>query len=183
MAASAWLLPGEPANDDGDEAMLAFEHLVREHAQVLMRTALHLAGSRHEAEDLVQDTFERGLRKFSALRQDANHRAWLVRILHNRFIDQYRRRSRLPAEQPLSPVVDVPEVEPDAPPPWAGVTPEQLDTAVARLDEQFRAVYLLRVMHGLSYEEIAARLEIRKATVGTRMVRARRRLRALLTSP
>src|SRR2546430_16283179 len=65
------------------------------------RVARHLAGSREEAEDLVQDTYARAFRSWRSFQPGTNLRAWLLRILTNLNIDRGRRRQRTPDTQPL----------------------------------------------------------------------------------
>lgn len=147
---------------------------------MLMKRALALTGNRDDAEDLVQETFVRALCAMDTLDPAANHRAWLLRVLTNQFIDQCRRKKSRPTTHSIAPDIDICAPQPDAPPAWAHVTPEQLDAAIDTLEEEFRTVYVLRVRQGLSSEEVAARLGIPRSTVGTRMYRARSKLKALL---
>src|ERR671931_2365851 len=65
------------------------------------RVARHLAGSREEAEDLMQETYARAFRSWRSFTPGTNLRAWLLRILTNLNIDRGRRRQRAPQEQPL----------------------------------------------------------------------------------
>jgi RNA polymerase sigma-70 factor, ECF subfamily len=160
-----------------------FETLFREHGPVLLRQALRLCGNRSDACDLVQDTFERGWRSLPRMQPRCDVRAWLTSILGNLFIDRYRkarrhqaRHLRLCLEQDSL----APSPEEDSPG-WADFTLDQVREALAHLTERFRAVYELHALRGCSYAEIAARLGISPQTVGTRLLRARRMLRALLT--
>ena len=59
--------------------------LAREHRDALYAFALTLCGEPAEASDLVQDTFERALRRLDSLRPETNARAWLCTILHHLF--------------------------------------------------------------------------------------------------
>src|SRR5690242_15986747 len=65
------------------------------------RVARHLAGSREEAEDLVQETYARAFRSWRSFQPGTNLRAWLLRILTNLNIDRGRRQQRTPDTQPL----------------------------------------------------------------------------------
>ena len=65
------------------------------------RVARHLAGSREEAEDLVQETYARAFRSWRSFTPGTNLRAWLLRILTNLNIDRGRRQQRAPQMQPL----------------------------------------------------------------------------------
>src|ERR671935_703793 len=65
------------------------------------RVARHLAGSRDEAEELVQETYARAFRSWRSFQPGTNLRAWLLRILTNLNIDRGRRNQRAPQLQPL----------------------------------------------------------------------------------
>ncbi|WP_224363601.1 RNA polymerase sigma factor [Hyalangium versicolor] len=153
-----------------------------EHEPVLRAAALKLCRNASEASDLVQETFKRGLEKLGGYKRGTDFRAWLLSILRNLFIDQCRssargQRADVSAED-LQERVAAPE--PEAQPAWAAISPEQLREALEQIPEEFRLVYQLHSLEGRSYIEISERLGIPKATVGTRLIRARRRLKELL---
>lgn len=150
-----------------------------QHASVLNALAMRLCRDAAEASDLVQDTFERALRAASNQTPE-NPRAWLVTIMHNLFIDRCRRRRREPPMVPVGEQVEAAPPEPEPEPEWANISMEHLETALASLDEGFRRVYELHCFQGASYDEIAQALNIAKNTVGTRLIRARQKLRELL---
>lgn len=153
--------------------------MLLQHHDVLEGVALRLCGSQADAHDLVQDTLERALRATNSQVPD-NPRAWLVTIMHNLFIHQLRGHNRRPLV-PLTPEhLDVPEPDPDVAPEWASISPAQLHAALSQLDEQFRQVYELHCLSHVSYDQIAALLGIPRNTVGTRLTRARQKVRALL---
>src|SRR5690348_18290280 len=70
-------------------------------ADQVYRVARHLAGSRDEAEDLVQETYARAFRSWRSFTPGTNLRAWLLRILTNLNIDRGRRTQRAPLTTPL----------------------------------------------------------------------------------
>lgn len=167
--------PVSAAND----AAAAFARSLREHEQVLRALANRLCRSPADAGDLVQDTFERALRRREQYVPGTNLRAWLCTILHHLFLDRVRANNRGPSHAPLDEVaVAAPERESE--PAWAALTRDDVVAAVARLEPEFRSVYELHSLEGVPYQEIASRLGIPKATVGTRLARARRKLRDLL---
>ena len=152
----------------------------RAHEPALRAVALRLCRAQGDAHDLVQDTLERGLRA-GLLATEANVRAWLLSILRNRFVDDCRRHSRERAEAAAEGAGSLPgPAAPEPEPGWAKITASQLRAAVLQLPETFRLVYQLHALEGRSYAEISERLRVPKATVGTRLIRARRRLRDLL---
>jgi RNA polymerase sigma-70 factor (ECF subfamily) len=151
-----------------------------EHGPFLNGTARRLCGNASDAQDLVQDALERALAAVQSGNQPQNVRGWLTSIVYNLYIDGYRGRQRGPRVHSLEPNADVPEPVRATDPAWMSITPEQLHAAVAQLEPEFREVYELHAFEGRSYIEIAERLGIPKATVGTRLLRARQRLRAQL---
>jgi RNA polymerase sigma-70 factor (ECF subfamily) len=153
--------------------------LAREHSPALTAFAVKLCGDPNDARDLVQDTFERALRAGASQQPRTNERAWLFTILHHLFIDRYRRQTRGPRHTSLDDV-DVPVAEPAPPPAWADVSLEEVQEALEQLDPEFREVYRMHAIEGLGYAEIAERMGAPVSTVGTRIMRARRKLRALL---
>lgn len=150
-----------------------------QHRAVLRGVAMRLCGNAEDANDLMQDTFERALRLASNEMPD-NVRAWLITVMHNLFFDQLRQRVRQPPVVPMQEETDVPEPDPEAEPEWASISPAQLEAALAKLDKRFRKVYEMHCLAGASYDEIARRLKITKTTVGTRLARARQKVRELL---
>lgn len=155
------------------------ESLVREHQSALFATALRLSGNPTDAQDLVQDTFERAHRKADQFVAGTQARAWLVTILHHLFIDRCRRNRREQTTE-LAPELELASEPAAEEPAWSTITSAQVQAALERINPDFRAVYRLHALEGRSYQEIAQALEIPKATVGTRLARARTRLKELL---
>lgn len=171
----------DPSGDAAahSDAAAEFHRCLRAHELALQALALRLCRSQADAGDLVQDTFERALRRRQQYEPGTNLRAWLCTILHHLFLDRCRARSRGPTHAPLDELV-LPAPEPTREPAWATLTRDDVVAAVGRLDPEFRNVYQLHTLDGMPYTEIAVRLGIPKATVGTRLARARRKLRDLL---
>jgi RNA polymerase sigma-70 factor, ECF subfamily len=158
-----------------------FWELANELNPLLYATALRMCRDPVEARDLVQDTFECGLRDFWQLRPGSNIRGWLCTILYHRFMDRCRARTREPQPTPIEEVAEVHAVEEPLPAEaWERVTFEDLLHALERLEEPFRAVYRLAAIERRPYKEISQQLGIPLATVGTRLLRARAKLKALL---
>src|SRR6266536_3316351 len=78
-----------------------FEEEALDLSDQVYRVARHLAGSREEAEDLMQETYARAFRSWRTFTPGTNLRAWLLRILTNLNIDRGRRQQRRPDLQPL----------------------------------------------------------------------------------
>jgi len=155
------------------------DELVREHGSYLRRMATRLCRRNFDPEDLVQDVLERTAQHFDRLPAGVDHRAWMTRVMRNLFIDQLRRRTSAPAHSSL-------ETEPAAPaseaaPWWSGLDAEDIRARLADVPEDLRRAFDLFALEGCSYQAIAERLGVPKATVGTRILRARRKLKQLFT--
>jgi RNA polymerase sigma-70 factor (ECF subfamily) len=156
-----------------------FEPLVRPHLNELFVRALRFERSPVDACDLVQDTLERGLRHFEQFRPGTNIRVWLFTIMFHIFIDRCRRRSHEQLMEPVS-AEEVPAPEPEEANAWEGINAAQLRRALSQLESPFREIVELHCERRCSYREISERLSIPLGTVGTRLLRARRKLRTLL---
>jgi RNA polymerase sigma-70 factor, ECF subfamily len=152
---------------------------VRDHEAVLRGIALRLCGNQADADDLVQETYERALKAFASYADRGNLRSWLATILNNLFIDRCRKAKRAPRTEGID-ELEVATPEQPAPPAWAQVTPQQIGAALAQIGDEFRTVYELHTA-GKSYDDIATQLKIPKNTVGTRLVRARKKLKEILS--
>ncbi len=165
------------ASNDARDGAAEWGRQLREHDAILRGLARRLCGSAADAGDLVQDTYERALRRRAQYVPGTNLQAWMCTILHHLFLDRCRARSRGPTQAPLE---ELPAPEPVAEPAWAALTRDDVVAALGRLEPDFRRVYELHTLEGVPYQEIAAQLGIPKATVGTRLARARRKLRDIL---
>jgi RNA polymerase sigma-70 factor (ECF subfamily) len=139
--------------------------------------AMKLCGKPDEAADLVQQAMLRGVAHAPSLPEGSNLNAWMTQVLRNVFIDAWRAKLR---EEPLQADNDIvaPDFEAETPR-WAQVTREQLLHAISQLDPDFRRTYELHA-RGLGYDQIGAMLGVPRATVGTRLFRARKKLKLLL---
>src|SRR5262245_9833477 len=151
------------------------------HYKVLRARAHLLVGNETDADDLVQETVERALRTFSHFQPGTAALAWLLTILRSVWIDSWRRRRRDVPDpldgrfEPCQPAVDPPDLYD-----FADLIIARLPAATARLSPKLREVMELRLSANWSYQAIAARLRVPLATVGTRMLRARRQLARIL---
>jgi RNA polymerase sigma-70 factor (ECF subfamily) len=156
-----------------------FTTLVHTLAPYLRAIALRLCRDRADADDLLQDTFERALRRWDRFEKGSNARAWLTTIMYHLFIDRCRKQGRTPRMEAISTIQLVqPSSEPQ--PVWIILTPGDLKAALLEIGAPYREVFELHEFARLPYEKIAGRLGISPNTVGTRLHRARRKLRAVL---
>jgi RNA polymerase sigma-70 factor (ECF subfamily) len=166
------------ASSDPDVRERAFETLHRRHADRAYRLAYRLTGQDAEARDVVQDAFLRVFRKIRRFRRESAFSSWLHRITVNLAIDRIRRRRRhpegsLPSESGGSRTAPLRSDEPSPPDRAARrETAEEVRRLVAGLSPPLAAAVLLRYGEGLSYEEIAAALDIPVGTVKSRLNRA-----------
>lgn len=165
----------------GDVA--AFGALVtRYRARVVALARRMLVSTPDEAEDVAQEAFVAAYDKRLLFRSGEPFRPWLYRIAVNRCLDRLRAQTRRPV---VLEITAIPE------PALAGGDPVQallteegehlLSAAVAALPPKLRAVFLLRHLDDLSYEEIAAAVGVPLGTVKTHLFRARAQLRAALS--
>jgi RNA polymerase sigma-70 factor, ECF subfamily len=163
----------------GDDA--AFGRVVDIHGPRLYLLALSMLGNRHDAEDVVQDTFIGAFGGLGGFQGRASLKTWLTRILVNKVV-KLRRRGRL---RKTSQIDDAGEPASEAP---ARRTTEtgrsdmrmDMQTMIDRLSEEHRSVILLREMQGMTYDEIATVLAVPRGTVESRLFRARQKLRELM---
>ena len=146
------------------------------HIPRLRRYARALAGDQSAADDLVQDTLERALNKRHLWRPGSDLRAWLFAIMRNVFVNQLRGRQAHPEE-----ALDDDALPAVAPSDGARLEITDLQSALAVLPPEQRAVVLLVGLEQLSYAEASRALGIPIGTVMSRLFRGRERLRILTT--
>ena len=159
------------------ERLRRFEAEAVPHLADVYRLARQMSDAQ-SAPDLTQETYLRAWRYFDSYERGTNCRAWLFRILHNVWADQWR-RARLEVEEA--------EVESLAEPSYdweeeflGGELSEELEGALARLPEVYRWAVLLADVSELSYREIASVMGCPVGTVMSRVGRGRRMLARLL---
>ena len=148
----------------------------------LRKIADRLCRSTADAADLVQDTYVRAA-KIGMPEDVRNPCAWLTTIMHNLFVDACRASARKPVQETLGDAHEalLQQDDPVEEPPWGTLTVDDVRAVLPQLDRIYREVYVLHTFEGRSYEAIAARLKIDRVTVGTRLSRARRMLREVLS--
>ena len=149
-----------------------------DHIDRLYRAAWSLCGSREEAEDLVQETFARVLRKPRILRSE-NDLGYLLRVLRNTFFSSRRAAARRPRTTPLPDDLDRLE-DHTVTTPEAIVETAELYAAIAALPDDFRDALVAIDVVGLSYREAARAFRVKEATITTRLHRARQRVSRML---
>ncbi len=145
-----------------------------DHIDRLYRAAWALCGSREEAEDLVQETYARVLRRPRLLRSD-DDLGYLLRVLRNTYFSAQRAARRRPRPVPLPEDIDQLE-DRSIQGPQEALDARSLYALIAELPDSFRDALVAIDLVGLSYREAAHALRVREATVTTRLYRARLRL-------
>src|SRR5512133_129847 len=169
-------------------ARVRFEEEALELSDQVYRVARRLVGSREEAEDLVQQTYERAFRSWRQFTPGTNLRAWLLRILTNLNIDRGRRQQRTPQTTPLDNEAgdyflynkleaQVPEENPDEERVIEKLSQDSIVDALAEVPHDFRDVLVLVDIGEFSYADAAQILDIPIGTVMSRLHRARRILK------
>jgi len=149
------------------------------------RVARHLAGSREEAEDLVQETYARAFRSWRSFQPGTNLRAWMLRILTNLNIDRGRRQQRAPQTQALEAndyfLYDRLSENGDSPSDEERVverlSQDDIVSALSAVPHDFRDVIVLVDIGDFSYQDAAQILDIPIGTVMSRLHRGRRILK------
>ena len=153
---------------------MANRELITAEIPRLRRYARALTGDASRADDLVQDTLERALSRFSLWRP-GNLRAWLFTIMHNIFVNQIKAAAHVDyLADDLLPDLPLRATQTD------NLELRDLDRALGRLSADQREVLLLVGLEDLSYEETARIIGSPVGTVMSRLSRGRERLRALL---
>ena len=165
----------------------SFEELAMPLFAKLYNFAHWLTQDRAAAEDLVQETYMKALRGFSSFRQGTNFRAWMYKILRNTFLTtqtglkawaSVSLDSDSDGDAPIEPAVsETPESVL-----LARVQQETIQNALERLPVKFREIVLLCDLEEMSYQEIGELLGIPLGTVMSRLSRARKAMRVLLTA-
>lgn len=168
-----------------DERAGKFDMLVRPHLAALYRFAYRLTGRSEDAEDLVQDLMVRLYRSDQDLDQVDALRPWLLRSLHNLYIDEWRRKRRSPfGHLDAQPWEELLENTPGTVNPEQAAQSEalrrQVLDALYRLGREHRALLVLHDMEGRSLPELAELLKLPIGTLKSRLFRARRKLRGAL---
>jgi RNA polymerase sigma-70 factor (ECF subfamily) len=163
----------------------SFEQEALVHLDALYRVGLRLTGNAADADDLVQETMLKAYRAWDQYEKGTNAKGWLLTILRNSFINEYRRRTRHPE------TVDVDTIEPfavfgevqDDDPQGAffdQIVDDEVLKAIDELPVAFRETLVLSDVEGMSYQEIGKILGVPVGTVKSRLFRARQALQGKL---
>jgi RNA polymerase sigma-70 factor, ECF subfamily len=162
---------------DPEEAMSRFVSLLEQEIPRLRRYARALTRDLVRADDLVQETLLRAFRKEHLWEPGTDLRAWLFTIMHNQYVNEVRRATRDAASLDVQDCSTFLIANSD---PSASRQLQELEHALSQLPEGQRQVILLVGLEGMSYEDVAAILQIPIGTVRSRLSRGREVLRNLM---
>ena len=191
------MLPAYPSEDaatdmpePGNQLLATrFTDEVIPHTAYLLGHAIGLTHQRSDAEDLVQETMIKAYVSFATFREGSNVKSWLYRIMANTWVDRHRSSLRRPAEQLLGDLTDpqmasqahvvgsLPSAESEA----LKSVPGEAEVALGELPPDLREIVYYADVQGYRNTEVAEMLQIPVGTVGSRLFRGRRELRAKLT--
>ena len=156
----------------------AYAGLVARYRDRFGRYAAHMLGSREDAEEALQDAFVRGYRSLARCEDPTHFGSWLFRILVNRCRTAGARRAR--RQQTFvhdeGALLDAAVVHPEDAAAWR----EEVERALAKLDDVHREAFLLKYVEELSYEEMQALTGAGTSALKMRVKRACERLRVFL---
>jgi len=170
----------------------AFEQLVRNYDQAVLRLALHLTGSEHEAQDIYQDAFLKAYKSVGNFRFECSFYTWIYRIVTNLCLDHLRKKQVRKEDAPVG--VDAEgeqydrlEQVADA---RAGANPERdlmsrelggrINRAMKNLTPRERMVFELKHFHGLKLRTVGEILNTTEETAKNTLFRATQKLRGAL---
>lgn len=137
-----------------------------------------LVGNHAGMEDVLQDAYIKAFSRLESLNDDAAFRSWLYRIVQATSIDYHRSHARtpqVPIEAAEATILHGPDTA------IIAIRRSRLRDALARLTDEHRAVVVLVDGIGMEHREVAQFLDIAPGTVASRINRARKQLRTLLT--
>jgi RNA polymerase sigma-70 factor, ECF subfamily len=171
----------------------AFEELVRHYDQAVLRLALHLTGSEHEAQDVYQEAFLKAYKKIGRFRFECSFYTWIYRIVTNLCLDNIRKKQVRKEDAPVAKdsegeVYDVLSQVADG---RSGANPERdlmrrefggrISRALEKLTPRERMVFELKHYQGLKLRTVGEMLNTTEETAKNTLFRATQKLRGALS--
>ena len=152
-----------------------FNKLVNQHSAMLYRYAFWLSKSPEIAQDLVQETFLRAWRGFDSLKNQASAKHWLITILRRENARRFERKTLKRVNKEVDTIES----------PYGHINSSieafALRQAIDEVSPEYREPLILQVLCGYSSKEIAEILDLTPEAVMTRLYRARKSLRKILS--
>ncbi len=170
----------------------AYQEEAVPHIDALYGTALRLTKSESDAEDLIQETMLKAFRYFDKYENGTNCKAWLFKIMHNTFINRYRKKQKRKEYlvdddyRPLQERAEAPEHTPfhedydSEEQLYFKMFGDEVKAALEEVPVDFRMVVLLADLQDFAYKEIAEIMDCPIGTVMSRLYRGRRMLQSEL---
>ncbi|EFA23787.1 sigma-70 family RNA polymerase sigma factor [Bifidobacterium gallicum] len=180
--------PSVPAESE-EERRARFEALALPAVDALYRQAMKFTNNPEDAQDLVQDTFERGFKAFDSFRPGSNFEAWMTTIEKNAFFNQYAKAKRRPQRANgatgeyddwdiYAASAHAPEELKSAEQEYLDAfAPEEIMRALNNLPPERRQVFIDAAIDGKPYKQVAQEQGIKIGTVMSRLNRARTQLK------
>lgn len=156
------------------EYTISFEGIAKKHWPELYTYAYRLSGNRCTAEDVVQESLVRAWRSIDKLKNPNAFKGWLYTIVRRENARRFERYQPVKGDTAPEDIADRHQSYDTSTEAFA------LRNAIRKLPGEYRDPLLLQVIYGYSQQEIADRLGLSCAGVGTRIFRARQKLRSLL---
>ena len=170
----------------------AFEELVRHYDQAVLRLALHLTGTEHDAQDVYQDAFLKAYKNIGSFRFECSFYTWIYRIVTNLCLDHLRKKSVRKEDAPVVKDGDGGEYDllDQVPDVRAGANPERdllrrqlgdrIAGALEKLTPRERMVFELKHYHGMKLRTVGEILHTTEETAKNTLFRATQKLRGQL---
>ena len=189
-----WAVVGSEQTETMAQRRERFERLAMPAVNALYRQAMKLTNNPEDAQDLVQDTFERGFKAFDSFQPGTNFEAWMTTIERNAYFNQYAKAKRRPqrandstgeyddwdiysASEHTSEGLKSAEQEY-----LDTFAPEEIMAALAKLSPERRQVFIDAAIDGKSYQQVADEQGVKIGTVMSRLNRARTQLKRELAA-
>lgn len=170
----------------------AFEELVHHYDHAVLRLAMHLTGSEHDAQDIYQEAFLKAYKSIGGFRFECSFYTWIYRIVTNLCLDHLRKKHVRKEDGPIATDADgaqydvleqVPDVRASADPERDLMTRElsvHIRQALERLSPRERMVFELKHYHGLKLRTVGEMLQTTEETAKNTLFRATQKLRSAL---
>jgi RNA polymerase sigma-70 factor (ECF subfamily) len=166
------------SKEESSRGIMVFEGLLI-HQETIFRICLGYSRNYAEAEDLTQEVYLKAYQSLPNLRDSLSAKDWLIRIAKNACLDR-QKKLRTQGSWLRRWAREINSESPAAAEESIEARIEQLKRAVRRLPKKLRTIFVLREYGHMTYEELAAALDLNKGTVMSRLSRARQRVAAAL---
>jgi len=169
-----------------EEKEILFKNEFLPHMDSLYNFGYYLANDQEKAKDLLQETYLKAFRFIEYFQVGTNAKAWLIRIMKNSFINEYRKNSKTPYKVDIEDVNQKDDIDDDyiemdmRQEVFGNLIGDEITNAVNALPVDYRLIILLCDIEGFKYDEIAKIIDVPIGTVRSRLHRARNLLKEKL---